>query len=217
MSCWYILSLTARSPKKVSLLPTGLLMVRCPHKWRKKFHLRQESFGKISGKYLRKKNDKKIGQENISYQMDTISVRKLKKNHIKKYLLQYIESKINSLCPGDATLWHRCWSTLAQVMACCFTAPSHYLNQCWLLISEVLWCSHEHYSDVTMSVMASQITGVLIVCSNVCSGADHRKHQSSAPLAFVRWIHWWPVDSPHKGPVIWKMFPFDDVIMRAIS
>ena len=23
-------------------------------------------------------------------------------------------------------------STLAQVMACCLTAPSHYLNQCWL-------------------------------------------------------------------------------------
>ena len=28
--------------------------------------------------------------------------------------------------------WHRSGSTLAQVMACCLTAPSHYLNQCWL-------------------------------------------------------------------------------------
>ena len=26
-------------------------------------------------------------------------------------------------------------------------------------------------------------------------------------------IHRWPVDSPHKGPVTRKMFPFDDVIM----
>ena len=25
--------------------------------------------------------------------------------------------------------------------------------------------------------------------------------------------HQWPVDSSHKGPVMWKMFPFDDVIM----
>ena len=41
-----------------------------------------------------------------------------------------------------------------------------------------------------------------------------RKHQSSASLAFVRGIHRWPVDSSHKGPVTWKMFPFDDVIMR---
>ena len=35
----------------------------------------------------------------------------------------------------------RSGSTLAQVMACCLTAPSHYLNQCWLIISEVQWHS----------------------------------------------------------------------------
>ena len=29
----------------------------------------------------------------------------------------------------------------------------------------------------------------------------------------MRGIHWWPVDSPHKGPVTEKKFPFDDVIM----
>ena len=29
----------------------------------------------------------------------------------------------------------------------------------------------------------------------------------------VRGIHRWPVNSPHKGPVTRKMFPFDDVIM----
>ena len=29
-----------------------------------------------------------------------------------------------------------------------------------------------HYNDVIMSAMASQITGVSIVCSDVCSGAD---------------------------------------------
>ena len=45
------------------------------------------------------------------------------------------------------------------------------------------------------------------------SGADQRKHQSSASLAFVRGIHRWPVNSPHKGPVTRKMFPFDDIIM----
>ena len=44
-------------------------------------------------------------------------------------------------------------------------------------------------------------------------GADQRKHQSSASLALVRGIHRWPVNSPHKGPVTRKMFPFDDVIM----
>ena len=47
----------------------------------------------------------------------------------------------------------------------------------------------------------------------VYSGADQRKHQSSASLAFVLGIHRWPVKSPHKGPVTRKMFSFDDVIM----
>ena len=40
------------------------------------------------------------------------------------------------------------------------------------------------------------------------------KHQSSAPLAFVRGIHRWPVNSPQKWPVTQKRFPFDDVIMQ---
>ena len=47
-----------------------------------------------------------------------------------------------------------------------------------------------HYSDVIMRAMASQITSVFIVCSTVCSGADQRKHQSSASLDFVRGVHW---------------------------
>ena len=65
-----------------------------------------------------------------------------------------------------------------------------------------------------MGVMASRITSVSIVYSIVCSGVDQRKHQSSASLAFVRGIHRWPVNSPHKGPVTRKMCPFDDVIME---
>ena len=39
-----------------------------------------------------------------------------------------------------------------------------------------------------MSAMAYQITGVFIVCSSVGSGADHKKYQSSASLAFVSGI-----------------------------
>ena len=74
---------------------------------------------------------------------------------------------------------------------------------------------HTHYNDVIMGAMASQITSLTIVCSTVYSGTDKRKHQSSASLAFVRGIHRWPVNSPHKGPVTRKMFPFDDVIMRS--
>ena len=70
-----------------------------------------------------------------------------------------------------------------------------------------------HYNDVKMGAIASQITSLAIVFSTVYSDADQIKQQSSASLAFVRGIHRRPVNSPHKWPVMRKMFPFDDVIM----
>ena len=64
-----------------------------------------------------------------------------------------------------------------------------------------------------MGAIASQITSLTIVYSTVYSGADQRKHQSSASLAFVRGNHRGPVNSTHKWPVTRKSFPFDDVII----
>ena len=58
-----------------------------------------------------------------------------------------------------------------------------------------------------MGAMASQITSLTIVYSAVYSDADQRKYQRSTS----------PVNSPHKGPVTRKMFPFDDVIMYTTS
>ena len=78
---------------------------------------------------------------------------------------------------------------------------------------ETLSTPGRHYSDVIMGTIASQITSFTIVYSTIYSVADQRKHRSSASLAFVRGIHRGPVNSPHKGPVTRKMFPFDDVIM----
>ena len=73
--------------------------------------------------------------------------------------------------------------------------------------------AENHYNDAIMGSTASQITSLTIVYSTVYSGVDQRKQQSPASLAFVRGIHRSPVNSPHKGPVTRKMFPFDDVIM----
>ena len=83
-------------------------------------------------------------------------------------------------------------------------------NACMLYALEILrihtTVSGDHYNNVIMSAMASQITNLTIAYSTVYSSTDQRKHQSYASLAFVRIIH--------KGPVTRKMFPFDDVIMR---
>ena len=81
------------------------------------------------------------------------------------------------------------------------------------MMTQCMICDLYNYNDVIMSAVASQITSVSIVCATVGSGADQRKHQSSASRAFVRGIHRWPVNYPHKGPVTRKMFLFDDVIM----
>ena len=134
----------------------------------------------------------------------------------------------------------------------------YWLHVLHLYIPEIMHPAC-NYNDVIMSAMTSQITGVSIICSCVGSGADQRKHQSSASLAFVPGHYIdvimttmasqitsltvvyltvffrriskktsklrvtgicvgnspGPVNSPHRGPVTRKMFPFDDVITNS--
>ena len=75
----------------------------------------------------------------------------------------------------------------------------------------------QHYDDVIMGMMASQITSLTVVYPTFYSGAHQSKHQSSTPLAFVWGIHRGPVNSTQKWPVTRNMFPFDDVIMPCLE
>ena len=108
--------------------------------------------------------------------------------------------------------WFMQWLGTEQV-------PSHWLNQWWpssvthTCITRPQCFKVSHYNDVIMSAIISQITSLTIVYSTIYSGTEQRKHGSSASLAFVWGIHRWPVNSPYKRPVTWKMLPFDDVIM----
>ena len=84
---------------------------------------------------------------------------------------------------------------------------------CFVYSTISMWCCfvfllNKHYNDVIMGAIACQITSLTIVYSTVYSGADERKHQSSASLAFG------PANSPHQWPVTRKMFSFDDFIMK---
>ena len=111
------------------------------------------------------------------------------------------------------------WRQAEHIFACCWAMYLHHLAISGLYeirpLTVCIWPAYSflHYSDVIMSKVVSQITSLTIVYSTVYSGAVRRKHQSSALLAFVWGIHRWPGNSPHKGPVMRKMFPFDDVIM----
>ena len=103
-----------------------------------------------------------------------------------------------------------------------FFKMNPFLVQTWDLLYNVTYSYNPslswwavvslHYSDVLMSTV-SQITSLTIVYSTVHSVADQRKHQSYVSLAFVMGIHRWLVNYPHKGPIMPKMFLFDDIIM----
>ena len=118
-------------------------------------------------------------------------------------------------CIPDDVTSGECPCCAPYECACGALAPGrcYMCDQMWRCTDYIEGKKGKHYGDVIMRVMASQITSLTIVCPNVYSGADQRKHQSSASLAFVRGIHRWPVNSPHKEPVMRKMFPFDDIII----
>ena len=67
-----------------------------------------------------------------------LKILKGTKKNIKGYLYQTVI--VNPLWPSNTIWQHRSELTLAQVMARCLTAASHYLNQCWLRCSvAVTW------------------------------------------------------------------------------
>ena len=96
-------------------------------------------------------------------------------------------AKYKSLKACQCDLYHRSWKRWRLADKLSTPNASIKIN------------ATHHYNDVMMSVMASQITSLTIVYSTVYSGANLRKCQSSASLALVGGIHWWPVNSPHKG------------------
>ena len=63
-----------------------------------------------------------------------------------------VDNDLNLLRPSDAIWRHRSGSTLAQVMACCLTAPSHHLNQCWLISKIQLYSSDGNFTRDTSAI-----------------------------------------------------------------
>ena len=108
-----------------------------------------------------------------------------------------IIKSVNSLWPSD-TIWRQgSGSTLAQVMACCLTAPSHYLNQCWLIISKVQW----HSSEGTVTTDTSAM--------NHLNYPENYLSEISLKLPRGQWVKpvagmfWW-----NGGPVLPEEFSF---------
>ena len=88
----------------------------------------------------------------------------------------------------SATPWHR-WAVM---------------NQC----AALQWCQNE-CDGISNHWRLDCLFNCLFRCTS--------KKSSSVSLAFVRGIHQWPVNSLHKRPVTWKMFPFGYIIMPLTS
>ena len=133
------------------------------------------------------------------------------------YLCMHVDNGCNYLCMLIMdVITYACMLIMDVITyACMLIHVSKRVSHCLGWYPDTLPWSKvtRHYNDVILNAMASQNSGVSIVCSTVGSAGDQRKHQSSASLAFVRGIHRLPVNSPHKRPVMRKISPFDDVIM----
>ena len=98
-------------------------------------------------------------------------------------------------------------------------------NMVWSLSKSVLAMFTHQYMNHSASISSKCFHTVLHLTSLEFKSAyspwncslDRSSHICTQPnplLAFVRGIHRWPVNSPHKGPVTRKKFPFDDVTMQ---
>ena len=97
----------------------------------------------------------------------------------------------------DAKCWHKTLSTLAQVMACRLTAPSHYLNQCWLVINvigplTIIWRPfHKWFLSCQINL---KITELKFNANLLGANALNIRHQDSSPSnghqdEFPNWYH----------------------------
>ena len=140
-----------------------------------------------------------------------------------RVILHFLRKRhINILKPGDALM--REWTTSPLVQVTFGTMPERkqwWPIEQWMLNIIATTFNHvnkfENVSKTSQSrhnerdvVSNHRPHGCLLNC---LFRRRSKKHQSSASLYFVRGIHRWPVNSPHKRPVTRKMFPFDDVIM----
>ena len=64
-----------------------------------------------------------------------------------------------------------------------------------------------------MREMASQTTDVSVVAQAFVRAQINKNIKVSASLSFVRGLHQWLVESPHKVWITKTMFPFNDVLM----
>ena len=115
-------------------------------------------------------------------------------------------------------IWRwKSWSTLVQVMACCLTAPSHYLNQCSLIFSKVLWHSSDaiimrRFEDTNQYSKIRDSIFKIILRSLRSQWVNPYCHVPRDTVSTSREL-WMFVQTPHSSPerarhrvILWIIF-----------
>ena len=95
---------------------------------------------------------------NIYGKLLTLHENPIDKTSCKILLFSFSPRFVNSLWPSDVIWRLRSGSILAQVMACCLTPPSHYLNQCWRTINMVHWHLYRAVSQEIPQPLTTKIS-----------------------------------------------------------
>ena len=116
-------------------------------------------------------------------------------------------------------------------MACCLTAPSHYLSSCWLITSKVQWHSSE--CNFTRDTSATSLCAILLevsqppvteislkitylkFCSNLSWANELNSSIGLAILTDITGITavapylstWRQISASHDDVIKWKHFP----------
>ena len=121
----------------------------------------------------------------------------------------YVYDQHRGVCQSSE--WHLLYNGLAKYSHTDISDDSSSTS-----VNEALsyWptSSRWHYNDIIMSTMASQTTSLTIVYFVFVHAQI--KENIKAPRHWHLWEKFTGHRSPHKGPVTWKMFPFDNVIME---
>ena len=132
---------------------------------------------------------------------------------IQKNAIENVVWKMAAILPGPQCVNKQSFSR---------PHPWRPLNQwlcyiCWV-VSELFHNEPnfiQHYNDVIMGAMASQITSLTISLLNRLFRPRSKKTSKHCVTGLWQKIQGWPVNSLHKWPVMWKMFPFDDIMQAA--
>ena len=85
----------------------------------------------------------------------------------------------NSLWPSHTIECHKSWSSLVHIMASCWMALNHYLNQCkptvnWTLVNKRWWFLNQ---NTTISIQKLNLKMLSVIWQSFCSGLNVLTHK----------------------------------------